>query len=102
MKRQNPVTALFSFAASKSSYPAASSSPSRRSSFDGYIDGYTYRKLANHSQVVAAIEGFFLDSVGQRACSEAVSCYLQQWNTGRSLRSIRDEIARSGDTQRWD
>ncbi|MBF2028535.1 MAG: hypothetical protein IGS48_17520 [Oscillatoriales cyanobacterium C42_A2020_001] len=104
MKRLNPVTALFSFASSKASYSSSPPTNGHRktSAFDGYIDGYAYRKLASHSQAVAAIEEFFLDSMGQTACSEDVSCYLQQWNNGRSLRSIRDEIARSANAHRWD
>lgn len=104
MKQLNPVTALFSLVSTKPSHPKSSPSIRRRRSpsFEGYIDGYAYRKLASRSQVIAAIEDFFIESRGQNACSEDVSCYLQQWNNGRSLRSIRDEIVSSADAQRWD
>jgi hypothetical protein len=101
------MTALFSRQAtiSKQSRPVSTANPAPQAapskSLVNYIDGYTYRKLASASQATIAIEEFFHDLVGQDDCSEAVMDYVQQWNNGRSLRSIRDEIARCPQAQSW-
>lgn len=102
MKRLKSLTALFSLSTSPSSrkqHPATT--VSRPKQFEHYIDGYTYRKLANHHQAMSAIEGFYREFAGQDVCSEDVLRYVQQWNGGRSLRSIRDEIAQCPEAQRW-
>lgn len=59
----------------------------------GYIDGYTYRRVASSAEAVTAIKEFYLSFLGREADVSTIRTYLQQWNQGRSLRSIRDEIA---------
>lgn len=102
MKRLNTLSALLStkivFPSSQRSGTATTAKPKQ---FEQYIDGQTYRKLASRHQAASAIEGFFRELVGQDAASEDVLHYLQQWNQGRSLRSIRDEIARCPKAQCW-
>lgn len=66
-----------------------------------YVDGYAYRKVASQAQVVAAIQGFCQDFLGREASPEWLSTYVQQWQQGRSLRSIRDEIANCLEAQRY-
>ncbi|MDX2241619.1 MAG: hypothetical protein NW224_13120 [Leptolyngbyaceae cyanobacterium bins.302] len=102
MKRLKSLTALFPLGTSPSSrkhHTVTTASQAKR--FEHYIDGYTYRKLASHHQAMSAIEGFYREFAGQDACSEDVLNYVQQWNGGRSLRSIRDEIAQCPEAQRW-
>ncbi|MBL1173781.1 hypothetical protein [Pantanalinema sp. GBBB05] len=69
----------------------------------GYIDGYTYRRVASSAEAVTAINEFYLNFLGREADGHDVRSYLYQWNRGRSLRSIRDEIANCHEAQkgRW-
>lgn len=108
MKRLHSITALFSFSGLASEHRYADSiqvvpqtPQSSPKPIDGYMDGYTYRKLHNPIQATHIIQDFFREWVGQDVGSEEVMAYVQQWNNGRSLRSIRDEIARCPKAQRW-
>ena len=115
MKRFNSVASLFSFnviqsfskrpspLAPKSSVhtPPKAGKVAAAPRFEHYIDGQTYRKLASHDQAKSAIQGFFTELAGREANVEDVMNYVQQWNDGRSLRSIRDEIVQCYGTECW-
>lgn len=81
---------------------SATSSPAQIAK-QGYIDGYAYRRLASRSEVATAIRGFSCHFLGREMESETLTRYLQQWDQGRALRSIRDEIANCREAQayRW-
>ncbi len=115
MQPVNSVKSLFSFNGISSSRQHTSerspkssihadeiaAKPTRPKHFDHYIDGRTYRKLASHAQAKSAIQGFFREFAGQDADVNQMMNYVQQWTNGRSLRSIRDEIAQCPGTQCW-
>ncbi|HEY9615712.1 MAG TPA: hypothetical protein V6C64_02650 [Microcoleaceae cyanobacterium] len=104
------VSALSTSNSWRSSSPTRSSHPtplqihSQQPNSQGYIDGYTYRRVASSAEAVTAINGFYLNFLGREADVSDIRSYLQQWNRGRSLRSIRDEIANCHEAQkgRWE
>lgn len=69
----------------------------------GYVDGYTYRRFASSAEAVTAIQGFYSTFLGREADVSTIRAYLHQWSQGRSLRSIRDEIANCHEAKsgRW-
>jgi len=101
MKRLNSLTGLFSRSSTPSSSKRYPATELKLQQFERYVDGYAYRRLASQTQAVSAIQGFFREFAGRDANPEDVLNYVQEWNQGRSLRSIRDEIAKCPDSQCW-
>ncbi|MGI0489108.1 hypothetical protein ACN4EK_27165 [Pantanalinema rosaneae CENA516] len=100
------VSALSTSNSSRSSSPSRQIHPPSlpQKTTQGYIDGYTYRRVASRAEAVTAIRGFYRTFLGRDAEVHDLQAYLQQWQHGRSLRSIRDEIANSYEAQkgRWE
>ena len=80
---------------------AQSTPASPKTHHQEYVDGYTYRKVASSAQAQAVIQEFCQQFLGRILSPQELAAYLQQWHQGRSLRSIRDEIANCLEAQRY-